>query len=40
MYTAEETLPFFTQFLQFQAGYDDFATFQWVKIFIFLTYAY
>lgn len=30
MYTAEETLPFFTQFLQFQAGYDDFATFQWV----------
>ncbi|KAL0671323.1 hypothetical protein Bca4012_034027 [Brassica carinata] len=28
MYTAEETLPFFTQFLQFQAGYDDFATFQ------------
>ena len=28
MFTAEETLPFFTQFLQFQAGYDDFPTFQ------------
>uniref|UniRef100_M4CM61 CASP-like protein n=1 Tax=Brassica campestris TaxID=3711 RepID=M4CM61_BRACM len=27
MFTAEETLPFFTQFLQFQAGYDDFPTF-------------
>jgi len=31
MYTAEETLPFFTQFLQFQAGYDDLPAFQYVS---------
>lgn len=28
MFTSDETLPFFTQFLQFQAGYDDLPTFQ------------
>ncbi|ESQ52235.1 hypothetical protein EUTSA_v10017241mg [Eutrema salsugineum] len=32
MFTAEETLPFFTQFLQFQAGYDDDPTFQFFVI--------
>ncbi|CAN8285045.1 unnamed protein product [Cochlearia groenlandica] len=32
MYTAEETLPFFTQFLQFQANYDDLPTFQFFVI--------
>lgn len=28
MGTSEESLPFFTQFFQFQAGYDDIPTFQ------------
>lgn len=28
MFTSDETLPFFTQFLQFQASYDDLPTFQ------------
>lgn len=32
MGTSGETLPFFTQFFQFQAGYDDFPTFQYVLI--------
>ncbi|CAF1815185.1 unnamed protein product [Brassica napus] len=40
MYTAEETLPFFTQFLQFQAGYDDFATFQFFVIAIAMVASY
>ncbi|KAL0896924.1 hypothetical protein Bca101_080885 [Brassica carinata] len=40
MYTAEETLPFFTQFLQFQAGYDDFATFQFFVIAIAIVASY
>ncbi|OWM69555.1 casparian strip membrane protein 1-like [Punica granatum] len=32
MGTSEETLPFFTQFFQFQAGYDDIPTFQFFVI--------
>lgn len=28
MFTSDETLPFFTQFLQFEAGYDDLPTYQ------------
>ncbi|CAN8269450.1 unnamed protein product [Cochlearia groenlandica] len=32
MFTSDETLPFFTQFLQFQAGYDDLPTFQFFVI--------
>ena len=32
MGTTEQTLPFFTQFFQFQASYDDLPTFQYVKI--------
>lgn len=31
-----ETLPFFTQFFQFQAGYDDMPSFQYVPFFSFL----
>ncbi|KAJ6914608.1 hypothetical protein NC651_016782 [Populus alba x Populus x berolinensis] len=30
MGTSGETLPFFTQFFQFQASYDDLPTFQYV----------
>jgi hypothetical protein len=30
MGTSDETLPFFTQFFQFQASYDDLPTFQYV----------
>ncbi|RID67090.1 hypothetical protein BRARA_D02194 [Brassica rapa] len=37
---AIETLPFFTQFLQFQAGYDDFATFQFFVIAIAIVASY
>ena len=33
MGTSQETLPFFTQFFQFQASYDDLPTFQYVIIF-------
>ncbi|KAH0930386.1 hypothetical protein HID58_016113 [Brassica napus] len=40
MFTAEETLPFFTQFLQFQAGYDDFPTFQFFVIAIAIVASY
>ncbi|XP_054790427.1 casparian strip membrane protein 1-like [Prosopis cineraria] len=32
MATADQTLPFFTQFFQFEAGYDDFPTFQFFVI--------
>lgn len=32
MGTSQETLPFFTQFFQFQASYDDLPTFQYVII--------
>ncbi|KFK38524.1 hypothetical protein AALP_AA3G125100 [Arabis alpina] len=32
MFTSDETLPFFTQFLQFEAGYDDLPTFQFFVI--------
>uniref|UniRef100_A0A1J3G556 CASP-like protein n=1 Tax=Noccaea caerulescens TaxID=107243 RepID=A0A1J3G556_NOCCA len=32
MFTSDETLPFFTQFLQFQASYDDLPTFQFFVI--------
>ncbi|KAA8516766.1 hypothetical protein F0562_017036 [Nyssa sinensis] len=32
MGTTEQTLPFFTQFFQFQASYDDFLTFQFFVI--------
>lgn len=34
MYTAQETLPFFTQFLQFQASYDDLPAFQYVHFYL------
>lgn len=30
MATSDETLPFFTQFFQFEASYDDLPTFQYV----------
>lgn len=30
MGTADQTLPFFTQFFQFEASYDSFPTFQYV----------
>ena len=30
MATSDETLPFFTQFFQFEASYDSFSTFQYV----------
>lgn len=32
MGTSDETLPFFTQFFQFQASYDDLPTFQYVIV--------
>ncbi|KAL2323051.1 hypothetical protein Fmac_027430 [Flemingia macrophylla] len=32
MATSDETLPFFTQFLQFEASYDSFSTFQFFVI--------
>ncbi|XP_028795537.1 casparian strip membrane protein 1-like [Neltuma alba] len=32
MATADQILPFFTQFLQFEAGYDDFPTFQFFVV--------
>ncbi|KAJ0249458.1 Casparian strip membrane protein 4 [Hirschfeldia incana] len=32
MFTSDETLPFFTQFLQFEAGYDDLPTYQFFVI--------
>ena len=31
MATADQTLPFFTQFFQFEASYDSFTAFQYVK---------
>ena len=34
MGTSDETLPFFTQFFQFEASYDDLPTFQWVTFYI------
>ncbi|XP_010516820.1 PREDICTED: casparian strip membrane protein 1-like [Camelina sativa] len=40
MYTAEETLPFFTQFLQFQAGYDDLPAFQYFVIAVAIVASY
>ncbi|KAL9301822.1 Casparian strip membrane protein 1 [Arabidopsis thaliana] len=40
MYTAEETLPFFTQFLQFQAGYDDLPAFQYFVIAVAVVASY
>lgn len=36
MGTSDETLPFFTQFFQFQASYDDLPTFQYVIFRLFL----
>ncbi|KAL9437997.1 hypothetical protein AB3S75_023793 [Citrus x aurantiifolia] len=35
MGTADEILPFFTQFFQFEAQYDDFEVFMYVSIFIY-----
>lgn len=32
MATSDETLPFFTQFFQFEASYDSFSTFQYVTL--------
>jgi hypothetical protein len=37
MGTSQETLPFFTQFFQFQASYDDLPTFQYVIFILFLS---
>lgn len=37
MGTSDETLPFFTQFFQFQASYDDLPTFQYVFFHLFLS---
>lgn len=34
MGTTNETLPFFTQFTQFRAEYDDLPTFTWVHLLI------
>lgn len=34
MGTTDETLPFFTQFTQFRAEYDDLPTFTWVHLLI------
>lgn len=43
MATSDETLPFFTQFFQFEASYDSFSTFQYVTLsnsthFIFINF--
>ncbi|XP_050228849.1 casparian strip membrane protein 1 [Mercurialis annua] len=38
--TSDETLPFFTQFFQFEAGYDDFPTFQFFVIAMGLVAGY
>ena len=35
MGTSGQTLPFFTQFFQFQASYDDLPTFQYVNLLFF-----
>lgn len=40
MGTSQETLPFFTQFFQFQASYDDLPTFQYVIFILFLSNLY
>ncbi|XP_061347744.1 casparian strip membrane protein 4-like [Gastrolobium bilobum] len=40
MATSDETLPFFTQFFQFQARYDSFPTFQFFVITMALVGAY
>ncbi|ESQ40540.1 hypothetical protein EUTSA_v10015967mg [Eutrema salsugineum] len=40
MGTSDETLPFFTQFLQFQASYDDLPTFQFFVIAIAMVAGY
>ncbi|CAA7026765.1 unnamed protein product [Microthlaspi erraticum] len=40
MGTSDETLPFFTQFLQFQASYDDLPTFQFFVIAIAIVAGY
>ncbi|KAL1219022.1 Casparian strip membrane protein 1 [Cardamine amara subsp. amara] len=40
MFTAQETLPFFTQFLQFQANYDDLPTFQFFVIAVAIVASY
>lgn len=37
MGTSDETLPFFTQFFQFQASYDDLPTFQYAFFHLFLS---
>lgn len=37
MGTADQVLPFFTQFFQFEASYDSFPTFEYV-MFIFITF--
>lgn len=37
MGTSGQSLPFFTQFFQFQVGYDDMPSFEYVK---FITHAY
>jgi hypothetical protein len=36
MGTTDQTLPFFTQFFQFQASYDDLPTFQYVNLLFIL----
>lgn len=44
MGTSDETLPFFTQFFQFQASYDDLPTFQYVNLLVeilsFITFTH
>ncbi|VVB13417.1 unnamed protein product [Arabis nemorensis] len=40
MGTSDETLPFFTQFLQFQASYDDLPTFQFFVIAVAIVAGY
>jgi len=39
MGTSDQTLPFFTQFFQFEASYDSFTTFQYVIIFKTLLFS-
>jgi len=38
MGTSDQTLPFFTQFFQFEASYDSFTTFQYVTIQLFMPF--
>lgn len=40
MGTTDQTLPFFTQFSQFQASYDDLPTFTYASIYIYICFLY